>query len=66
MQTAVANIESDAVWWFHENAYRVYKPATNDFVHALHKVKLIASLSEKLIMRGYNRSLFSGCVYGTS
>lgn len=39
MQMSVANIESDAVWWFHENALRVYKPTTSDFVHALHKVR---------------------------
>lgn len=47
MQMAVANIESDAVWWFHENAYRVYKPSTNDFVHALHKV-----ISYSFLIRG--------------
>lgn len=38
MQRIVANIESDAARWFHETAYRIYKPSTNDFVHALHKV----------------------------
>lgn len=38
MQLTVANVESDAVWWFHENAYRVYRPPVQDFVHALYKV----------------------------
>lgn len=42
MQSIVANIESDAAWWFHETAYRIYKPSTNDFVHALHKVYTIS------------------------
>jgi hypothetical protein len=44
MQSTVAGIENDAVWWLQETALRIYRPSATDFVHALHKVGKTAVL----------------------
>ncbi|XP_054283630.1 integrator complex subunit 1-like [Macrosteles quadrilineatus] len=41
MQSLVAGIQNDAVWWLQETALRIYRPSPTDFVHALHKVVLM-------------------------
>lgn len=41
MQMAIANIQSDCVWWLQEAALGIYKPSSADFTHALQKVLLL-------------------------
>lgn len=64
MQNTVANIQSDAVQWFYKNAYTDYKPPTNDFVHALHKVFICNFVLKNLPNENIDRCCL-GCIYGT-